>query len=219
MLTPAMLARLYPHAPAAARDALARAHDALASAGLLQPGWRMPFFLAQLGHESAGLTRTTENLTYTRPETLVAVWPKRFRTIEDARPFVRNPSALAEKVYGGRADLGNTKPGDGARYVGRGYLQVTGRANYREIGALIGFDLEAEPDCAAEPDTAVKIACAFWTARRLNALCDTGRFFDVSRRVNGGSTGYDDRCIWLEKARTATDWPLTPACPALDLTP
>jgi len=215
MLTPAMLARLYPHAPTAARDALARAGDALAGAGLLAPGWRTPIFLAQLGHESAGLTRTVEDLTYTRAENLMAVWPKRFPTADAARPFVRNPAALAEKVYGGRADLGNSEPGDGARYIGRGYLQITGRANYREMGERLGLDLEAHPDRAAEPDVAVRIACAFWTARRLNEPCDAGDFPAVSRRINGGAVGYDDRLAWLDRARACIDWPLPPDCPPL----
>jgi putative chitinase len=147
----------------------------------------------------------------------MAVWPRRFPTAEAARPFVRNPAALAEKVYGGRADLGNTEPGDGARFIGRGYLQITGRANYREMGQRIGLDLEAEPDRAAEPQIAVQIACAFWTARRLNLLCDTGRFYDVTRRINGGAVGYDERIGWLERARAATGWPLSPDRAPLDL--
>ena len=216
MLTPAHLARLYPRAPLPARTALARAHDALARAGLLAPGPRLHVFLAQLGHESAGLTRTVESLYYTRPETLMAVWPRRFPTVEAATPYLRKSRALAEKVYGGRADLGNTEPGDGARFIGRGFIQITGRANYREMGELIGVDLEAEPERAADPNIAVRIACAYWTRRRINEAVDAGSFWDATRRINGGCIGYEDRVRWLAKARAAIAWPTDPNLPPLE---
>ncbi|HEX6858922.1 MAG TPA: glycoside hydrolase family 19 protein [Caulobacteraceae bacterium] len=195
MLTPAQLARLYPRAPLPARAALARAP---ARASLRTPA-RVHAFLAQLGHESDGLTRTIESLYYTRPERLMAVWPRRFPTVESATPYLRSSRKLAEAVYGGR--LGNTDPGDGARYIGRGYLQITGRANYREMGARIGVDLEAEPERAAEPDIAVEIACAYWTARDINTPADAGDFREVTRRINGGLNGYEDRLAWLARAR------------------
>jgi len=218
MLDPASLARLFPRAPLAARQALVSEDEALRAAGLLEPGYRLHMFLAQLGHESAGLTRTTESLYYTRPETLMAVWPRRFPTLEAAEPFVRNSRALAEKVYGGRADLGNTEPGDGARYIGRGFLQITGRANYRALGERLGLDLEAEPERAAEPAVAVRLACAYWTSRNINGPCDRGQFYEAIRRVNGAAIGYADRLAWLEKARACVLWPAALGAPPLDLT-
>lgn len=195
MLDPASLARLYPRAPLAHREALITEDDALREAGL--HGHRLRVFLAQLGHESAGLTRTVESLYYTRPETLMAVWPRRFPTAETTAPYLRSSRKLAEKVYGGR--LGNIEPGDGARFIGRGFLQVTGRANYRTLGKRIGLDLEAEPELAARPDIAVRLACAYWTARRINEVCED--FEAVTRRINGGLTGYEDRLRWLERAK------------------
>lgn len=207
MLTPASLARLYPRAPLAARTALVTEHEALEAAGLFEPGHRLHVFLAQLGHESAGLTRCVESLYYTRPETLMAVWPRRFPTAEAAAPFLRRSRALAEKVYGGRADLGNTEPGDGARFIGRGFLQITGRANYRALGRMLGLDLEAEPELAARPDIAVRLACAYWTSRKINEACDCGRFREATRRINGATVGYADRVAWLEKARACAPWP------------
>lgn len=204
MFTAAQLARLFPKADA---SALLTERKALEAAGLLEPGHRLHVFLAQLGHESAGLTRRVESLTYTKPETLMAVWPSRFRAREAALPFVRNPKALAEKVYGGRADLGNTQAGDGARYIGRGYLQITGRANYRDMGMRIGLDLEAEPHLAAEPAIAVRAACAYWTMRAINVPCDAGRFFEATRRINSAALGYADRVAWLERAQAAIPWP------------
>ena len=217
MFTPAQLTRLYPSAPLPDRDALVEGREALAAAGLLEPGHRLHVFLAQLGHEAAGLTRRVEGLSYSRSETLMAVWPSRFPTRAAALPFVRNPQALAEKVYGGRADLGNTQAGDGPRYIGRGYLQITGRANYREMGARIGVDLEARPQLAAQPAIAVRAACAYWSARGLNALCDAGRFHAATRRINGGAIGYADRVAWLERARACVPWPERPGGPPLDL--
>ncbi len=213
MLDPAALARLYPHAPLPARAALISEHEALEAAGLLEPGWRMPIFLAQLGHESAGLTRTVESLYYTRPERLMAVWPSRFADVEAAAPYLRNSRALAEKVYGGRRSLGNTRKGDGARYIGRGFLQITGRANYRRLGEMAGVDLEAEPELAARPDIAVRLACAYWTWRKINAACDAGGFYRATRRINGAALGYADRLVWLEKARAIVRWPQGDAPP------
>jgi putative chitinase len=217
MLNPASLARLFPRAPLAARAALVSERETLEAAGLFEPGHRLHIFLAQLGHESAGLTRAVESLYYTHTETLMAVWPRRFPTAETAAPFLRKSRALAEKVYGGRADLGNTEPGDGARFIGRGFLQITGRANYRALGERLGLDLEAEPELAARPDIAVRLACAYWTMRRINEPCDAGRFHEATRRINGGATGYADRVAWLEKARACVPWP-TGSAPPMDLT-
>ena len=213
MLNPAALASLYPRAPLAHREALTTEHEAMGAAGLFEPGHRLHVFLAQLGHESAGLTRCVESLYYTRPETLMAVWPSRFPTVEAATPYLRRSRALAEKVYGGRTSLGNSEPGDGARFIGRGFLQITGRANYRALGRRIGVDLEAEPELAARPDIAVRLACAYWTMRRINETCDAGSFRAVTRRINGGLTGYADRLAWLEKARACMAWPLGEAPP------
>lgn len=213
MLDPAALARLYPRACKANRMALISEREALEAAGLFEPGHRLHVFLAQLGHESAGLTRCIESLYYTRSETLMAVWPRRFPTVDAATPYLRKSRALAEKVYGGRADLGNIEPGDGARFIGRGFLQITGRANYRELGHRIGLNLEAEPDRVARPDIAVRLACAYWTLRRINEPCDAGDFLEATRRINGGATGYADRLAWLRKARACIAWPAGDAPP------
>lgn len=205
VLNPSALARLFPRAPVTHRDALIAEEDALRDAGLFVPGQRLHVFLAQLGHESAGLTRTVESLYFTRAETLMAVWPRRFPTVEVATPYLRKTRALAEKVYGGRADLGNTEPGDGARFIGRGFLQITGRANYRLLGERIGVDLEVEPELASRPDIAVRLACAYWTMRRINDVCDD--FEAVTRRINGGLTGYEDRLRWLARAKACVATP------------
>lgn len=105
--------------------------------------------------------------------------------------------------YEGRADLGNTQPGDGPRYKGRGLLQLTGRANYRAMGATLGIDLEADPEAAAEPVRSLVIACEFWKSRKLNALCDADDVVKVTLKINGGSNGLAERRLYTSKAKLA----------------
>ena len=106
-------------------------------------------------------------------------------------------------AYEGREDLGNTRPGDGVRYKGRGLIQLTGRANYRRIGGLLGLDLEADPEAAASPAIAVETACAYWHERALNIHADRDDLVAVSFAVNGGLNGLKDRRLWLGRAKTA----------------
>lgn len=116
-------------------------------------------------------------------------------------------------AYEGRADLGNTQPGDGPRFKGRGLFQLTGRANYRSFGALLHLDLENNPTLAAEPVVSLEIACAFWTTRSyrtsdghrlsLNQLADADEIAAITRVINGGENGLDDRIFYLRRAKTA----------------
>jgi putative chitinase len=106
-------------------------------------------------------------------------------------------------AYEGRIDLGNTRPGDGARYKGRGLIQLTGRANYRRIGALLGLDLEADPETAASPAIAVETAAAYWRERGLNTHADRDDPVAVTFAVNGGLNGLRDRRCWLARAKAA----------------
>jgi putative chitinase len=136
----------------------------------------------------------------------MAVWPNRFPDRASALPFLRDPERLAEHVYGGR--MGNDRKGDGYRYRGRGWLQLTGRANYRRFGALVGLGLESDPDRAAEPIAAWRIASAFLATRRRvgrSALewADADNAEMVTRIVNGGITGLDDRRLRTAAALAA----------------
>lgn len=106
-------------------------------------------------------------------------------------------------AYEGRKDLGNTKRGDGRRYKGRGLLQLTGRANYRAYGAALGVDLEANPVLAAEPRLSLRIACEYWKKRRINPMCDRDDLIAVTKAVNGGLNGLDDRRQLLAKSKAA----------------
>ena len=106
-------------------------------------------------------------------------------------------------AYEGRRDLGNTQPGDGQRYKGRGPIQLTGRANYREVGRALGLDLERNPALASRPEVGFRIAAYFWKSRGLNALADSGNFREVTRRINGGYNGLADREMYWARARAA----------------
>lgn len=100
-------------------------------------------------------------------------------------------------AYEGRRDLGNTQPGDGKRYKGRGPIQLTGRANYRTFGAKLGLPLEQQPLLAARHDVGWRIAAAYWESRGLNALADQGAFIAITKRINGGTNGLHDRQRYL----------------------
>jgi putative chitinase len=101
-------------------------------------------------------------------------------------------------AYNGRADLGNTQPGDGPRYKGRGLIQITGRSNYRACGSALGQDLESHPEALEIPEAATRSAAWFWKARGLNQFADTDAFGTLTRRINGGFNGLDDRIQhWL----------------------
>lgn len=193
------LAQLAPHAREAYKAAFARA-DVLASSGLLASPLRLAHFLAQVCHESAGLTVHVENLNYS-PERLLVVWPTRFPNLEVARLYAANPQRLAEKVYGNRPELGNVEPGDGWRFIGRGMLQLTGRANYARVGRAIGVDLVAHPYLATSAEHMLAIACADWRLKGCDRHGEADDLLKVTRAINGGLNGLEDRRAWLVKAK------------------
>lgn len=114
------------------------------------------------------------------------------------------------QAYEGRADLGNTQPGDGVRYKGRGYIQLTGRANYTKAGKDLGLDLVNNPELVAEPAIAAKTAVWFWTQKRLNAKADAGDFIGITRAINGGTRGLEERTRFYEAAKAVFGGSSTP---------
>jgi predicted chitinase len=104
-------------------------------------------------------------------------------------------------AYEGRANLGNTQPGDGKRYKGRGPIQLTGRANYERYGGLLGLDLINNPTIAATPEVGFRIAGQFWQLNGLNALADQQDIRQITKRINGGYNGLDDRIKYYERAK------------------
>jgi len=157
---------------------------------------RLQHFLAQVMHESDGLTLTTENLNYSA-DRLMLVWPTRFRTHDSAEPFARNPRALANHVYGRR--LGNTESDDGWRYLGRGLLQLTGKDSYRRIGEALGVDLVADPERLLQAGVVLHAACETWKQAGCNAFADQDDLTRVTKTINGGQIGIASRRLWLSK--------------------
>ena len=104
-------------------------------------------------------------------------------------------------AYEGRADLGNTEPGDGVRFKGRGLIQITGRDNYRKCGAALSLDLESSPALLEEPQNAARSAAWFWSSHGLNALADNGDARAITKRINGGLNGFQDRLAYLQLAQ------------------
>lgn len=143
--------------------------------GILDTPLRLAHFMAQIAHESGGLRYMEElgGATY-------------FAKYDDAKRF---------------PGLGNTAPGDGARYHGRGPIQLTGRANYRTFGRKVGIDIEAHPDVVALPSFGLLIACMYWDDRKLNALADADDVVAITKRINGGANGLADRKAHLVKAK------------------
>ena len=96
-------------------------------------------------------------------------------------------------AYEGRADLGNTQPGDGRRFKGRGPIQLTGRANYRRVGRMIGIDLERHPEIVSHPSIGLLVGCVYWSDRKLNAKADADDLLGLTKAINGGTNGLEDR--------------------------
>lgn len=121
----------------------------------------------------------------------------------------------AQKKYEGRKNLGNTQPGDGYLFRGRGIFQLTGRANYAQMAKILGRDLIQNPDLAATPEVAMEIACEFWKTRKLNALADQDDVVGITKKINGGTNGLQERKAALVTAKRLwlhdEDAPPTPA--------
>ena len=133
---------------------------------------RVAAFIAQIGHESGQLKYVKE------------IW---------------GPTA-AQTRYEGRADLGNTQPGDGSKYRGRGLIQITGRANYKACGDALGQDLINQPELLEKPQHACMSAAWFWATKGLSTLADEGKFETITRRINGGLNGMTDRQMLYARA-------------------
>lgn len=191
-------------APRAKPEVLAiigdKGNEVLARFGINANANRLCHFLAQVSHECAGFTAVEENLNYSAANMVRVFGPRHSARLTDAeaRRLVGKKEAFAERVYGlGNPTmarmLGNTQPGDGYRYRGRGFMQITGRANYRTMGNKISVDLEANPDLAAQPLYALMTAAAFWDTKSLNQYADQNKIEVITKRVNGGHNGLDHR--------------------------
>jgi putative chitinase len=161
---------------------------------------RQSAFLGQCAHESGNFKTLEENLNY-KPETLIKVWPSRFPDMETANKYAHNPQLLANKVYAGR--LGNNQENDGWNFHGRGLIQLTGRENYERCGSAIGVDLVGQPNLLVGPSYAAMSAGWFWNKKGLNELADAQEHGQITKRINGGLIGLDDRIAKTTKALAA----------------
>ena len=153
---------------------------------------RVAAFIAQCAHESANFKFLKENLNY-RAETLMKVWPSRFPNIDIARQYAMQPERIANNVYGGRMGNGPESSGDGWRYAGKGLIQLTGKDNYTRFAESIDTPVEEIPDYLGTFEGAVQSACWFWEVNNLNQWADAGDILTLTKRINGGVIGLEDR--------------------------
>ena len=160
---------------------------------------RQAAFLGQCMHESGNFKYLEENLNYSA-DRLCAVWPSRFPNAEMAAPYNRNPEKIANKVYSSRMGNGDEDSGEGYAYRGRGVVQLTGKDNYQRCGDALGVDLVGNPDLLKEPKYAMLSAGWFWNKTNLNALADAADLETMTKRINGGLNGLNDRLKHIEHA-------------------
>ena len=153
---------------------------------------RVAAFLAQCGHESADFTVLKENLNYSA-EGLSKVFPKRFPTVAAAQPYNRNPEKIANKIYADRMGNGPEASGEGFKFRGRGAIQLTGKENYSKFAASVGKTLDEAVSYCETLDGAIESACWFWNTNKLNDIADKNDIVTLTKRINGGTIGLEDR--------------------------
>jgi len=160
---------------------------------------RQASFIGQCGHECGNFKVLEENLNY-RAETLMKLWKTRFPTLDVANEYSRNPKKIANKVYASRMGNRDESSGDGYRFRGRGCIQLTGHANYFHAGKACDVDFVMEPDLVATPQYAAMTAGWFWDTHKLNQFADVRDFKTMTKKINGGFIGLDDRIKHIEHA-------------------
>lgn len=204
--------QLAPNAQPGYKQAFAQAQSVFDKTGISTTALRVAHFMAQILHESAGLSIQYEGLNYSA-QRLPKVWPSRFAPQGPLNPndFAHNAQKLANEVYGGR--MGNTAPNDGYTYRGRGLLQLTGRNNYAEATRIVRAtdpsapDFAANPEAVIAPDWCLVVAARIWDAAGCNAMADQDAIRRITKAINGGVIGLADRTEWLKRAKFV--WPST----------
>lgn len=159
--------------------------------GILTPR-QQAAFIGQCGHECGNFKILEENLNY-RAATLMKLWPKRFPTVDIAAEYAGKPQKIANKVYASRMGNRDEASGDGWRFRGRGCVQLTGSDAYFHAGKALGVDFWANPDLVATPQYAALTAGWFWSTRKCNELAEAADWLGLTKKINGGTIGYDDR--------------------------
>ena len=152
---------------------------------------RIAMFLAQVGHESGGLNVIEENLNY-RPDRLRVIFPRYFSDV-DPDEYAHNPEKIANRVYANRMGNGSEESGDGYRYRGRGFIQLTGHDNYDHFAKDMGMDMQDALEYMQTPAGAASSAAWFWYTHGLNQYADNDDCVGATRRINGGTIGLQER--------------------------
>ena len=156
-------------------------------------------FIGQCSHECGNFKLLEENLNY-KAATLMKLWPKRFPTQEKANEFERNPRKIANSVYSSRMGNRDENSGDGFRFRGRGIIQLTGHSSYFHCGKALGVDFVANPDLVSSPKYAALSGGWFWSTHNLNSPADALDYVKVTKIINGGQIGLDDRIKHVQQA-------------------
>jgi putative chitinase len=213
MITPIQLKKLFP----TCRDpnAWVRVFTMqLGEFGILENNARLAAWIAQCGYESQAFNTLRESGSYGRvtknaagatvydlynEKRLMAIWPHKFPTLLSTQPYIQNPEGLMNYVYANVLGNGDTNTRDGTLYRGGGLIQITGRANYREVGRALGIPLESMPKMIEQPAIAARTAGYFWKIHDLNAAADAGDFAHITKRINGALTGEAEReAYWIQ---------------------
>ena len=189
MITPEILKQCLPEATMQACETFAEPLAEACEKFEINTPQRLAAFIAQVGHESGNLRFVKENLNYSA-QGLRKIFPKYFPNDQLAMQYQRNPEAIANRVYANRMGNGPEDSGDGWRYGGRGLIQLTGHDNYHKCMADLEVD---DPEYFETPEGAVYSACWFWNTRNLNAVADTGDIKKMTKLINGGFIGLEDR--------------------------
>jgi len=156
-------------------------------------------FIGQASHESGNFKLLEENLNY-KAATLMRIWPKRFPTLEKANEYAGNPRKIANSVYSSRMGNRDENSGDGYRFRGRGIFQLTGHSNVFHAGKALGVDFVKDPDLIATPKFAALTAGWFWSTHNLNTPADALDHARVTKIINGGQIGLEDRIKHIQQA-------------------
>jgi putative chitinase len=183
MITAATLLKFAPRIGDAAMHATAL--EAARQTSTVNTPRRLCHFMGQVFVETAGFTVLEENLHYTKPDRLDAIFSAVKGTADAQALIAKGAQAIANRVYANRLGNGNEASGDGWRYRGSGYKQLTGRDNFRTIGAIVKLDLEGQPDQARDPKVAAQVAFAYWDACKCSPLADAGDIEGITEKVNG----------------------------------
>ena len=160
---------------------------------------RVAAFVAQCAHESGGFRAIKENLNY-KAETLRKLFSKYFPSDELARQYEKQPERIANRIYGGRMGNGPEESGEGFRYCGRGLIQLTGKSNYERYAESLQISVEEASEHLTTFEGCVQSAAWFWEANNLNVEADAGDIKKMTKKINGGYIGLEDRIKHYEHA-------------------